>query len=217
MTPPTASDPSPRRLPIIATIVVGAAVALMIALGVWQLGRANEKSALLAAYNANRTMSADTRLPNGGPVPDAVLYRHTSAVCLRVIGWKQVGGNDEQGQSGFRQLADCATGAEGPGFVADMGVSTDPAFRPRWQGGTVSGVITREPVEGGLIAKLRGVEPVARPMLVADQPAPGLVASMPPDPASVPNNHLSYAVQWFAFALIALVIYGLALRRRWQR
>jgi surfeit locus 1 family protein len=30
----------------------------------------------------------------------------------------------------------------------------------------------------------------------------------------VPNNHLSYAVQWFLFAAIASVIYVLAVRRR---
>jgi len=30
----------------------------------------------------------------------------------------------------------------------------------------------------------------------------------------VPNNHLAYAVQWFLFALVAGVIYVIALRRR---
>jgi cytochrome oxidase assembly protein ShyY1 len=37
---------------------------------------------------------------------------------------------------------------------------------------------------------------------------------MPPNPEDVPNNHLSYAVQWFAFAGIAAGIYLLAVRRR---
>ena len=32
----------------------------------------------------------------------------------------------------------------------------------------------------------------------------------------IPNNHRMYAVQWFAFAAIALLIYGLALRKRWK-
>jgi len=31
-----------------------------------------------------------------------------------------------------------------------------------------------------------------------------------------PNNHLSYAIQWFFFAATALVIYVLALRKRWR-
>jgi surfeit locus 1 family protein len=51
-------------------------------------------------------------------------------------------------------------------------------------------------------------------MLVSDRPAPGLTANAPPDPASVPNNHLAYAVQWFLFAAVAVVVYVVALRRR---
>ena len=50
--------------------------------------------------------------------------------------------------------------------------------------------------------------------LVAARPAPGLVASAPPSPDAIPNNHLAYAIQWFIFAGIAAVIYVLALRRR---
>ena len=51
-------------------------------------------------------------------------------------------------------------------------------------------------------------------MLVAATPANGLEASAPPSLKDVPNNHLAYAVQWFLFAGIAAIIYGLALRRR---
>jgi len=38
-----------------------------------------------------------------------------------------------------------------------------------------------------------------------------------PSMEQIPNNHLSYAIQWFAFAIIALVIYFLALRWRTDR
>ncbi|MEH6723965.1 MAG: SURF1 family cytochrome oxidase biogenesis protein, partial [Qipengyuania sp.] len=34
------------RFPIVPTVIVAAAIATMIALGVWQLGRMNEKEAL---------------------------------------------------------------------------------------------------------------------------------------------------------------------------
>ena len=53
-------------------------------------------------------------------------------------------------------------------------------------------------------------------MIVSDSPAPGLVRTAPPNPADIPNNHLSYAFQWFAFAAAALIIYVLALRTRLQ-
>jgi cytochrome oxidase assembly protein ShyY1 len=59
-----------------------------------------------------------------------------------------------------------------------------------------------------------GKEAALRPMLVSNTPAPGLEASAPPSPDEVPNNHLAYAVQWFLFAGVAALIYGLALRRR---
>ena len=39
-----------RRLPIGATVVVALAVATMVALGIWQLHRLDEKRALLATY-----------------------------------------------------------------------------------------------------------------------------------------------------------------------
>jgi cytochrome oxidase assembly protein ShyY1 len=50
--------------------------------------------------------------------------------------------------------------------------------------------------------------------IVADPPLAGLEANAKPDPGDLPNNHLAYAGQWFFFALTALVIYVLALRRR---
>ena len=38
------------RFPIVPTVIVAAAIATMVALGVWQLGRMNEKEALIARY-----------------------------------------------------------------------------------------------------------------------------------------------------------------------
>ena len=39
-----------KRVPIVSTVLVVAAVLTMIMLGVWQLQRADEKNALLASY-----------------------------------------------------------------------------------------------------------------------------------------------------------------------
>jgi cytochrome oxidase assembly protein ShyY1 len=50
--------------------------------------------------------------------------------------------------------------------------------------------------------------------LVAASAPPGLEPSAPPSLSSIPNNHRSYALQWFSFAAIALIIYGLAVRKR---
>jgi cytochrome oxidase assembly protein ShyY1 len=53
-------------------------------------------------------------------------------------------------------------------------------------------------------------------MVVAETPAPGLVASRQPDPREETNSSWAYTGQWFLFALTALVIYVLALRKRWR-
>jgi len=92
-------------------------------------------------------------------------------------------------------------------------LSNDPAA-PAWSGGEVSGTLSWAPQHGSLIGRLWGGEARRDPMIVADRPAPGLEASVPPSAADIPNNHLSYAVQWFLFAATAAVIYLLALRRR---
>jgi surfeit locus 1 family protein len=86
-------------------------------------------------------------------------------------------------------------------------------FKPRWSGGAVSGYISHAPDGRSLIGSLFDHSP-QRLLLVADAPPLGLAANGKPDLSSVPNNHLSYAVQWFFFAAIAAVIYVLALRRR---
>jgi surfeit locus 1 family protein len=52
------------------------------------------------------------------------------------------------------------------------------------------------------------------PRLVAVPPQAGLSQLALPDPGDLPNNHLAYAGQWFFFALTALVIYGLAIRKK---
>ena len=53
-------------------------------------------------------------------------------------------------------------------------------------------------------------------MVIANEAKAGLEPLARPDPADLPNNHLAYAGQWFFFALTALAIYWLALKRRWS-
>jgi cytochrome oxidase assembly protein ShyY1 len=200
------------RFPVIPTILVAAAVATMIALGIWQLGRAEEKKALQRQYERNLALPP-MALPRGAVADDSLLYRRATAFCLEVTNWRTAGGKSASGRGGTRFMAECRTGAEGPGFVAEMGVSTDPKAKPAWKGGEVTGRIVPEPRSGGLFERLAGKSPPPRPMIVAERPAPGLQASAPPA-AEAPNNSLAYAFQWFFFAAAAAGIYLLALRRR---
>jgi cytochrome oxidase assembly protein ShyY1 len=202
-----------RKLPLIPTLVVAAAVAVMIGLGIWQIGRASEKEALIALYRANLARPA-IAFPELGPVPREAMFRTSSVHCLEVVKWRTEGGRAADGTTGNRHIAACRTGAEGPGALIDLGVAQDPAVKPKWAGGIASGMITTEPDHGSAIARLFGGGTVLAPMLVADRPAAGLRASARPSPDTVPNNHRSYAVQWFLFALIAAVIYLLAVAKR---
>ena len=202
-----------RRLPLIPTMVVAAAVITMIALGMWQVDRAGQKADLIALYRANLARPAMT-FPDMGPVPRDAMFRPSSVTCIDVVGWRTESGRSADGVSGSRYIAECRTGAEGPVALIDLGVSQDPGVKPRWPGGVASGMITTEPDHSTMIARLFGGGPVLRPMLVADRPAAGLRASAPPSPDTVPNNHISYAVQWFLFAAAALIIYALAVRAR---
>lgn len=206
-----ADGAAPRRLPIVATILVMAAVAAMIGLGVWQLQRRTEKLAALAVLAANPSKPMIAM-----PIPavgDDLLFRRAGALCLQPISFSTAGA----GNAGYRIIAQCNTGAEGPGFAVQLGTTRDVDFKPTWAGGRVSGMLSHAPSSRPLIAGLFDKAPPQPLLLVADKPAPGLTANAVPSIESIPNNHLAYAVQWFAFAAIALVIYGLALRRRAQR
>jgi cytochrome oxidase assembly protein ShyY1 len=201
-----------RRIPIVATLVVLLAVAAMIGLGIWQLQRLHWKEALLARYGAAATMQP-VDFPGYEPVDPAVLFRRSAARCPGVASWAAEAGRGTSGKPGWRHIATCAGLAGRIPVRVDVGVSDDPA-PPAWAGGTVIGTIGWAPQHGSMIGRLWSGAERRDPMIVADQPAPGLEASTPPSAADIPNNHLSYAVQWFFFAATAAVIYALALRRR---
>ena len=188
-----------RRIPIIPTIIVALAVATMIGLGFWQIRRAHEKEALLASYAAAKDMD-EIGFPTMPLAGDPPLFQRATGRCLQVTGWRQVAGENRRGQIGYAFLADCSTGAEGPGMVVDAGWSANPQAKPTWTGGEVAGTIAPDKQ--------------SRMRLVSAAGLGGLEASAPPSPAMIPNNHRSYAFQWFAFAAVALVIYVLALAKR---
>lgn len=211
---PTKSAPGAKtRLPLLPTLIVAAAVLVMIGLGIWQLDRRGEKEAMLARAAANPTRPAIS-FPQLGPVDRDILFRPSSVNCLRVAGWRTEAGRAADGSTGYRFIAECATGAEGPGALVAVGVAKRPDLKPAWGGGQVAGWITEEPDHRPLLARLGGRPMPLRPMLIARAAPEGFKSSSPPSAADVPNNHLAYAVQWFFFAGVAVAIYLLALRKR---
>ncbi len=187
-----------RRIPVVATTLVLLAVAAMIALGFWQLRRLAWKESLIAKYTASERFSAEVPFPRDAAARDAAMYRFSSFDCARVVSLSEHAGRSAGDQSGWAHVATCEV-AGGGRAEAVLGWSRDPA-PVAWRGGEVRGFIG--PGRG---APLR---------VVAVPPLAGLEAMAHPDPRDIPNNHLSYAVQWFLFAATALAIYAIALRRR---
>ncbi|MBB4613224.1 SURF1 family protein [Novosphingobium taihuense] len=190
-----------RRVPIGSTFIVIAAVLTMIGLGVWQLERLQWKQNLLVHYATAMSDSAEASYPSSDPQEvEAVLFRRATVDCRFTSEWNSISGRNTSDKAGYVHIVLC--GIEGNRTAYVQAGWTQGPQHPDWKGGRVSGLIA--PYIGG----------GAR--LIADPPAPGFTASAKPDPNDIPNNHLAYAVQWFFFAGVALVIYGLALRKRWR-
>lgn len=232
-----------RRVPIIPTIIVALAVATMIALGVWQLGRKAEKEAMIARYEAAQAQEGFQFIAPSSP---EAAYTRTLQFCDDPQQLRVISGRSSTGRNGWVHLARCSISGPWPrseaaareflqllahhsgkpGNVTDAEVAKlldDTKDAPdvlndflqpadvvlgwsreaepvAWKGGFVAGTVVPT---GELGFKI-----------VADPPLAGLQPNAKPDPADLPNNHLAYAGQWFFFALTALAIYVLALRRR---
>ncbi|MDE2563479.1 MAG: SURF1 family protein [Sphingomonadales bacterium] len=187
-----------RRIPIIPTLLVLAGVSTMIGLGVWQLHRKQWKEGLIAQYQAARAGGGEVSWPTSPAELESALFYRSRVDCLQVTGFDALSGRSSADQPGWSHIAHCRLRGGGTAEVA-LGWSNGPA-QPAWSGGEVTGWVT---------------EGLSGARLVADPPQAGLAPlerAGPPDPT--PMGHLSYALQWFAFAFAATVTYALALRKR---
>lgn len=184
-----------RKAPLVPTIIVLLAAGIMVRLGFWQLDRAEEKGALIARYEAAIATGSEIRFPLDGDAIDQALFHRSNIDCAGVSHIEARAGTSAAGAKGWAHHASCRIADSDAAADVVIGWSRAPQS-PEWSGGEVRGMIA------------------PGPRLVADPPLAGLEANAMPNPGDLPNNHLAYAVQWFLFALTALVIYGLALRKR---
>jgi len=192
-----------RRLPILPTVIVLLAVAVMLRLGFWQLDRRTEKETLLARYAVSQTMSAEVSWDGDQTSGQALLFRRARVTCTRMTAMEPMAGRNVADETGWAQQRLCITAA-GAQLTVVIGWARQPDAAKGAVAAAAGGTLT------GWVAP--GADHAVR--LIADPPLVGLQANAAPDPASVPNNHLAYAVQWFLFAGVALVIYALAVRKR---
>lgn len=187
-----------KRIPVIPTLLVLAGIAVMVRLGFWQIDRMHQKEAMLARYEAAQDRKDPPAWPRTKAAAKDVLYRQTVAECTSAGADRPIAGHNAKGETGWSHMVPCEL-KDGARAEVVIGWSRDPRSRV-WAGGTVAGTIAE------------GIDAPAR--LIALEPLAGLEANARPDPADIPNNHWSYAVQWFLFAATALAIYALALKKR---
>ncbi len=218
-------------------LITLAGVVLTAALGTWQLHRRDWKSELITQRTA-AVAAAPVALPAAITVSDGYLrttatgrFDHTRELYLT--------GRAHRDQPGLHVITPLLL-ADGSAVLVDRGwvpnSRRDPAQRPQSH---VAGEVTvtglaRLGVERGwmqpenqpteniwfyldvpALAAASGL-PRVRPFVIeADAtPQPGGLPIGGQSRIDLPNNHLQYALTWYAFGLTLVVIYGLWLRRR---
>jgi cytochrome oxidase assembly protein ShyY1 len=202
-----------KRLPVVPTLIVAAAVAVMIGLGIWQLERAVWKERLLAEYAAAAAMPAldlDPLLDRAAADMPPLAFRRVLVTChARDADPDLRGGRArDRADGGYAYFVACRPGAEG--FAGRLRVNAGWSAMPDDD--------LRLSLDGLVAGTLGAVELDADDpiVLTAATARPPLAPSAPPSIADIPNNHLGYAWTWFFFAAAAVVIYLLALRGRWR-
>jgi len=227
-----------------AVLLTGAALGAFVSLGYWQLGRASEKQALIDAFIAGNLTSVDAtglgfdelaryqhvRLRGSYDARRQVLLDNmpstmTGRPGFRVLtplersdgkgwvlvdrGWVPLGATREQ-------LPDVSVGTaerEVSGRLDRLpipGVRLGPAEAPDASGWPR---VLNFPVEADIEAAL-GTEVESRIVLLDPDRPEGYERAWRPSLGFGPERHLGYAIQWFAAALAAVVIFiALSLRK----
>ena len=106
-----------RRLPVIPTILVAGAVAVMIGLGIWQLQRAAWKDRLIADYAAASALPAldlDPLLDNAPARLPPMAFRRVLITChASDVAPTLRGGRSRDGRGGYAHFVPCRPGAGG--------------------------------------------------------------------------------------------------------
>ncbi|MEM8826415.1 MAG: SURF1 family cytochrome oxidase biogenesis protein [Pseudomonadota bacterium] len=191
------------KLPLVPTIMVALTLPILLALGVWQLGRAEEKAAMLRALAA--APGAPELVLGPDDWTEGLDFRRVAINC-RAIGPVSVrAGRRADGASGFAQFARCATGDRHIDVNLGWSPRPDPVDAPEG-----------DKAVRGLLREDRRAAGDDRYVLIAHPPLLDLAASRLPTVEDIPDNHTAYAVQWFGFAIVLAAIYGIYVRG-WRR
>jgi surfeit locus 1 family protein len=223
------------------TVFTAGALAVLIALGTWQVERLHWKEGLIAEREA--AMAAPPApLPRRGDEARALDFHRVRATGTFMNDREFfVGAVDDIGHNGYQvvtplRLADGAVLLVNRGFVPES--RKDPATRAagELQGeATVSGILRLPPagkpawfvpdnspernywfyVDPPAMARAGGFDHVLPFYVEADAtPNPGGLPRGGQTRIALPNNHLQYAVTWYGLAVVLVVMYAAFVRRR---
>lgn len=235
-----------RNVPIGLTLATLVSLAILIALGMWQLERLAWKSELLAQI-ASRAEApprpAREILDLAASGEDLGFYR-VSLTCpgLDTAPFIQLYAIKD-GQAGQRLISACPVAGGGyetllvdRGFVPDT-VTERPVVSPGGERQVAVTGLLRNPDPANfvtpenrpdanvwysrdvaLMASTLGVQAPAPVFLLAETPTnPEFPALEPtPLPGEIANRHLEYALTWFGLAGALLAVYAAVLWRRWK-
>ena len=241
---PAAPKAQARGFPIGLTIATVIGLAILIALGVWQLQRLKWKEALLAHVAALQTAAPQPLEPvldrlAGGEDVDLTRVKVTcpglgAAPALELYGIKG-------GQAGSRLISACQVASSryrsilvDRGFVGDTISARPPVDAADRTPVEMVGVL-RKPDKATFVTPKNQLQanhwfsrdvPAMAAALHAPQPAPVFLMAETstnpewkaldpaPLPAEIPNRHLEYALTWFGLAGALASVYAAMLFRR---
>ena len=225
-----------KRFPWILTLVVSPALALLIALGVWQVQRLSWKEGLIsAAEDAAGRPPAPLAEVLAAPNPE---FRRALVVCpgLATAPYVELQ-SIQDGVGGSRLISTCRAPDRDEVFLIDRGFVPDAvSARPRVAASSLPlslmvevrrtpapGMMSPPPSEVRFYA--RDSAAIARALrvdtpseftlfaLASTNPEVGALQASAP-PAAFSNNHLGYALTWFGLAIALSGFYIALLRRR---
>lgn len=208
---------SARVISVVAFGLLGMAV--LVALGVWQLQRLSWKESVLAEI-AGRIDAAPVALPDGVDrnvdryLPVAVTGRFEGETVRVLVslqgsgpGYRLISGFEVDGRRVLVDRGYLAESVEQPAPPeGEMTVIGNLHWPDEVDGFTPEANIARNiwyARDVDALAEHLGTEPIfviAREMSVSDAP----VTPLPVTVEGIPNNHLGYAIQWFGLALVWL-------------
>jgi len=224
---------------IFGAVMVTGALAVLLALGTWQMMRRAEKHTLIDRINAQME-AAPMALPAQVAEPLALDYRRVT-VRGRFLHDKEMllSSRARRSVPGYHVVTPLVR--EGaPAVLVDRGWVPHDRARPASRAaGQVGGIVTitgiaRVPSRHGMFTPAN--DPARGFWLVADSaamaaaagvgPVPGLIveADASPNPGGYPkgtvpaagitDNHLQYALTWYSLGLVLVAVVFAALRRR---